>query len=140
MDKALSQGMCDIFRDAKKLWCTQHMQERDAHKLKTIGCNHRTQKRVWQIFTVPKMTYFSKTAKQMRMMKITMLASLKPVWVEIAPGFYQCFKNHKSKIFKDSLVLFARVNPGITVPERTLTFLPEGSRERFAAKGLQVEV
>jgi hypothetical protein len=28
----------------------------------------------------------------------------------------------------------------ITVPARTLTFLPEGSRETFAAKGLQVEV
>ena len=29
MDKALSQGLCDVFQNAKKLWCTQHMQERD---------------------------------------------------------------------------------------------------------------
>ena len=37
LDKALSQGLCDFFSDAKKLWYTQHMQERDLHKLKALG-------------------------------------------------------------------------------------------------------
>ena len=46
LDKALSQGLCDVFNEAKRLWCTQHMQERDVHKLKTLGCNQRSQSRV----------------------------------------------------------------------------------------------
>ena len=33
LDKALSQGLCDVFNEAKRLWCTQHMQECDVHKL-----------------------------------------------------------------------------------------------------------
>lgn len=32
-DKALSNGFTDIFQDANKLYCTQHMQERDVFKL-----------------------------------------------------------------------------------------------------------
>lgn len=43
LDKALSQGLCDIFNEAKRFWCTQHMQERDVHKLKTLGCTQRSQ-------------------------------------------------------------------------------------------------
>ena len=104
--------MCDVFRDAKKLWCTQHMQERDAHKLKTIGCNHRTQKRVMaDIYgTQDDVLLQNDQADADENDYDVKLASLKPVWDEIAPGFHQCFKNHKGKIFKDSLVLSARVN------------------------------
>ena len=46
LDKALSQGLCDVFNEAKRVWCTQHTQERDVHKLKTIGCTQRSQSRV----------------------------------------------------------------------------------------------
>lgn len=46
LDKALSQGLCDVLNEVKRLWCTQHMQERDVHKLKTLGCTQRSQSRV----------------------------------------------------------------------------------------------
>ena len=38
--------MTDIFEEAQNVWCTQHMKERDAQKLKTMGCNERTQRRI----------------------------------------------------------------------------------------------
>ena len=41
LDKAISNGFGDIFRGAKKLYCTQHMQERDAFKLQSMGCNQK---------------------------------------------------------------------------------------------------
>ena len=40
LDKALSNGMTDIFKNAKSLFCTQNMQERDSHQLQTMGCNY----------------------------------------------------------------------------------------------------
>ena len=46
LDKALSQGLCDVFNQAKRVWCTQHKQKRDVHKLKTLGCTQRSQSRV----------------------------------------------------------------------------------------------
>ena len=42
LNKTLSNGLSDIFQDAKKLYCTQHMQERDAFKLQSLGCNQRS--------------------------------------------------------------------------------------------------
>ena len=41
LDKAISNGFGDIFQGAKKLYCTQHMQERDAFKLQSMGCNQK---------------------------------------------------------------------------------------------------
>ena len=46
MDKALSNGITDIFKEADKLWCTHHMQECHLHKLKTLGCNKKTQSKI----------------------------------------------------------------------------------------------
>ena len=46
LDKALSNGITDIFKDAGKLCCTHHMQERDLLKLKTLGCNQKTQSKI----------------------------------------------------------------------------------------------
>ena len=41
------------------------------------------------------------------------LESLRPVGEEIAPGIHQWFKSHRSKLFKDFIVLYARENLGI---------------------------
>ena len=46
LGKALSQGLSGVFNEANMLWCTQHMQERNVHKLKTLGCTLRSQSRV----------------------------------------------------------------------------------------------
>ena len=42
LDKAISNGFGDIFAGAKKLYCTQHLQERDAFKLQSMGCNQKS--------------------------------------------------------------------------------------------------
>ena len=34
LDHAIPNGLTDVFKNAKKLWCTQHLQERDSWKLK----------------------------------------------------------------------------------------------------------
>ena len=41
------------------------------------------------------------------------MESLRPVREEIAPGFHHWFKSHRSKLFKDCLVLSERENLGI---------------------------
>ena len=46
LDKALSSGFTDIFRDTKTLYCTQHMQERDAFKLQSVGCNQWSKQKI----------------------------------------------------------------------------------------------
>ena len=46
LDKAIAGGMTDIFRDADNVWCTQHSQERDALKLKSLGANERSRNRI----------------------------------------------------------------------------------------------
>eukprot|EP00794_Sanderia_malayensis_P005835 gene5835-6532_t len=35
----------DIFRSARNLWCTQHLENRDVEKLRALGCNQRISKK-----------------------------------------------------------------------------------------------
>lgn len=46
LDKAISNGFTDVFQDAKSLYCTQHMQERDAFQLQCIGCNQQSKQSI----------------------------------------------------------------------------------------------
>ena len=111
LDKALSQGLCDIFTDAKKLWCTQHMQERDLQKLKSLGCNQQSQSRVMaDIYgTQDDVLLQNGLADAEDECDFdAKLESLKPVWEEITPGFHHWFNSNRSKLFKDCLVLSAR--------------------------------
>ena len=87
LDKALSQGLCDVFNEAKRLWCTQHMQEHDVHKLKTLGCTQRSQ--LWVMSDI----YGTQDAVLLQNGLAdaedecdfdAKLKSLKPVWEEIA--------------------------------------------------------
>lgn len=67
LDKALSQGLCDVFNEAKRLWCTQHMQKRDVHKLKTLGCTQRSQSRVMSdIYGTQDAEWFGRRRGRMR--------------------------------------------------------------------------
>ena len=38
--------MTDIIPDARRIWCTQHLQKRDAHQLKEIGANEKNRDRI----------------------------------------------------------------------------------------------
>ena len=39
LHKAIADGMTDFFKDATNVWCTQHSQERDALKFKSLCTN-----------------------------------------------------------------------------------------------------
>ena len=45
-DLVASSGFTDIFWDTKTLYCTQHMQERDAFKLQSVGCNQWSKQKI----------------------------------------------------------------------------------------------
>jgi len=88
LDKALSQGLCDIFTDAKKLWCTQHMTERYLQKLTSLGCNQRSQSRVMaDIYGMQDDVLLQNglADAEDECDFDAKLESLKPVWEEIAP-------------------------------------------------------
>ena len=116
LDKALSDGLSDIFRGAKSLWCTQHMQERDLHKLKCLGANQRTQGRIMADI------YGSQDEILLQNGLAdaddesdfeAKLESLKPLWSDLVPGFHHWFESNRSKQFKDCLILSARQILGI---------------------------
>ena len=116
MDKALSQGLCDVFQNAKKLWCTQHMQDRDIHKLKTLCCNQQSQSKVMADIYGTQDSVLIQNGLADAEDECDLdakLESLKPEWERIVPGFHQWFQNNRCKQFKECLVLSARANLGI---------------------------
>jgi len=116
LDKALSNGITDIFKDAEKRWCTHHMQERDLHKLKTLGCNQKTQSKILaDIYGCQNEVLLQDgladaddeddyDAK---------LKSFKAVWDDLVPRFHAWFDKNRSKLFKDCLTVSPRQALGI---------------------------
>ena len=116
LDHALSNGIGDILKEASKLWCTQHMQERDAHHLRTLGCNRRTLERVMADI------YGSQTESMLQSGLAdaddesdfdVKLQSLEDVWEDLAPGFHDWFLKRRAEYFKSCLILSARETLGI---------------------------
>ncbi len=116
LDQALSSGFKDIFKDAKQLFCTQHMQERDALKLQSLGCNKRSKQRIMADI------YGSQTdiliqsgladAEDEEDFNVK-LESLKDSWEQKASGFHDWFKKNREQQIKGCLVMEARKNLGI---------------------------
>ena len=46
LDPSISSGLTDVFRNAKKLFCTEHLQKEDQQKLKDMGANSSTINRI----------------------------------------------------------------------------------------------
>ena len=107
LDKALSSGLTDIFRDAKTLYCTQHMQERDAIKLQSVGCNQRSKLKIMadiygcQSDVLLQSGLADPDDEDDFYVK---LGSLKSVWEKAAPGFHEWFRKTRSQQFKNSLI------------------------------------
>ena len=128
LDKALSNGMTDIFKDADKLWCTHHMQQRDLEKLKTLGCNQNTQSKILaDIYGCQNEVLLQDGLADAEDEDDydAKLASFKCVWEELAPGFHSWFDKNRSKLFKECLVMSSRQSLGI-----------EG---RFTTNGLELK-
>ena len=105
LDKVIAKGMTDIFEEAQNVWCTQHMKERDAQKLKTMGCNERTQRRIMaDIYGCQEQILLENGLADYE----AKLASLKDVWDGLVPGFYEWFDKYRSEQFKICLIYSAR--------------------------------
>ena len=46
LDPAVSVGLTEIFKDAKSMFCTQHLQKADERKLKGMGANQSSISRI----------------------------------------------------------------------------------------------
>ena len=117
LDKAIAGGMTDILKDADNVWCTQHSQERDALKLKSLGANERSRNRIMtDIYGSHDDVLLQKglaDADDSEDFQIK-FASWETVWESLVPGFHRWFTKHRSEQFKTCLVLSARQNLGIT--------------------------
>lgn len=117
LDKAIAKGMTDIFQDAQNVWCTQHMKERDAQKVKAMGGDERTQRRIMadiygcqeQILLENGLADSEDPADYE-----AKLASLKDVWEGLVPGFHDWFDKHRSEQFKTCLINSARQQLGLS--------------------------
>lgn len=120
--------MTDIFKDAANLWCTHHMQERDLYKLKTLGCNQKTQSKILaDIYGCQNEVLLQDGLADVEDADDydAKLASFRPVWDELAHGFHTWFDKNRSDLFNDCLVMSSRENLGI-----------EG---RFTTNGLELK-
>ena len=117
LDKAIAGGMTDILKDVDNVWCTQHSQERDALKLKSLGANERSRNRIMtDIYGSQDDVLLHNglaDADDPEDFQIK-LARLETVWESLVPGFHRWFTKHRSEQFKTCLVLSARQNLGIT--------------------------
>jgi uncharacterized protein YaeQ len=99
--------MTDIFKDARNVWCTQHMKERDAHELKSMGCNERTQKRIMaDIYGCQEQVLQQNGLADADDPEDfdAELQSLHSVWENLVPEFHSWFTKQRSEQFKTCLV------------------------------------
>eukprot|EP00112_Aurelia_sp_Birch-Aquarium-sp1_P014208 Seg3052.3 transcript_id=Seg3052.3/GoldUCD/mRNA.D3Y31 product="hypothetical protein" protein_id=Seg3052.3/GoldUCD/D3Y31 len=117
LDVAIPNGLTDLFTTAKKLWCTQHMQERDAFKLKQLGANKNTVKRIMaDIYGSQDDVIFQAGLADSadREDFSTKLESLQDIWDDLLPGFFSWFKKRRSVVFQECLIMQAREELGIS--------------------------
>ena len=92
------------------------MQERDAHKLQSLGCNQRSELSIMSDIygTQNDVLLQSGLADALDEDDFDVkLESLKTVWEQRAPGFHEWFRKNRSEKFKTSLVLSSRQSLGI---------------------------
>lgn len=90
--------MTDIFKDATNVWCTQHSQERNALKLKSLCTNERSRNRIMaDIYGSQHDVLWENglaDAEDPEDFQIK-LASLETVWESLVPGFHLWFTKHR---------------------------------------------
>ena len=92
------------------------MQERDAFKLQSVGCNQWSKQKIMaDIYGCP-----SDALPQSEPADVddeddfdVKLESLKNVWEKAAPAFHEWFRKTRSQQFKGSLIMSARPSLGI---------------------------
>ena len=80
--------------NAQNVWCTKHIKERNAQKLKAMGCNERTQRRIMpDIYGCQEEILLENGLADSEDPADceARLASLKDVWEGLVPGFHEWF-------------------------------------------------
>ncbi len=113
---SIFSGFKDIFRSARSLWCTQHLENRDVEKLRALGCNQRVISRIMSdIYGTQNEVLLENglaDAEDEEDFEVK-LDSLKTIWEESAPGFSTWFQKRRSSVFKECLIQSARRELGI---------------------------
>lgn len=111
LDDAVGNGLGFVFRHGERLYCTQHVQNRDSYKLKQLGANIRTTNRIMSDIYGTQNGFVAEfglaDASDPEDFEVK-LESLQSIWESLIPGFHAWFRSNRSTIFKSNLVLSAR--------------------------------
>lgn len=116
LDRALINGMRNVFEIADPLICVQHLQERDSRKLDKLSASSRSKQRILSDI------YGSKQNQSLQLgLADSMddddfsikLKSLKEIWDPLVPGFHSWFEEKRSQIFVTSVINSAKDRVGI---------------------------
>ena len=116
MDSATANGLGNVLTSASHLWCTRHLQDADARKLRSLGANQRTVDRIMaDIYGFQVDSHETQglaDAEDAEDLAVK-LDSLREIWNDLVNGFYDFFVQHRVEIFNTCLVLSAREYLGI---------------------------
>ena len=101
LDLATAEGMEDIFKEAKHLWCTQHLQARDKDQLHKMKASDRVISKIMaDIYGLQNGLIIEHGLADAYVSEdfLVKLRSLEEVWNNLVPGFYNWFlRNHAPK-------------------------------------------
>ena len=116
MDSTTANSLGNVFTSASHLWCTRHLQDADARKLRSLGANQRTVDRIMaDIYGFQVDSHETQDladAEDAEDLAVK-LDSLRETWNDLVNGFYDFFIQHRVEIFNTCLVLSARESLGI---------------------------
>ena len=116
LDHAIPNGLCDILLGPVKLWCTQHMMERDAYKLDKKHASRTSKEKIMtdiygsQVDSILQLGLAHVMNEEDFQVK---LDSLKESWDNLVPGFHEWFHKNCERLFCNSLIMSAREKLGM---------------------------
>ena len=116
LDRTIPNSLTDVFKDAQKFWCTEHMQKRDRLKLQNMGYGQRNSDRIMADIYGCQNDVLLQTGLADAINEDDFMAkyeSLGQIWDNLVPGFHRWFKRKRAPLFIESAILSARENAGI---------------------------
>ena len=116
LDRAIPNGLTDVFKDAQKFWCTEHIQKRDRLKLQNMGAGQHNSDRIMADINGYQNDVLLQTGLADAINEDDFMAkceSLGHIWDNLVPEFNRWFKRKRGSLFIESAILSARENAGI---------------------------
>ena len=118
LDPSIGSGLTEVFRNAKKLFCTEHLQKADQRKVKDMGANLSTVNKIMadiygfrRAGFVEELGLIDSCDPEDFDVK---LESSKISWNGLLPSFHNCFITPRADIVRSKLVLSARTKLNIS--------------------------